>query len=85
VFVKRLFHSVRRNFTKCCGDGFGLTLRQFGRRLLLPREKIAAAAALSPGAHSARTQGADTPQGFAIDPVETGFLGQPEGRARRNL
>jgi hypothetical protein len=35
------------SFTKHFGVGFVLTLRLFGRRLLMPREKIATAAALS--------------------------------------
>jgi len=63
------------DFTKCFGGGFGLTLPLFGRRLLTPREKIAAAAAPSQGAHSARTQGVVRHSRFAIDPVETGFQG----------
>src|SRR5690242_305745 len=41
------------NFTKCCGGGLRLTMGFFRRRVLLPREKIATAAALSQGAHSA--------------------------------
>jgi hypothetical protein len=44
---------MHRNFTKYFGGGLRLTLRFFRRRVLMPREKIATAAALSQGALSA--------------------------------
>jgi hypothetical protein len=55
------FAALRR-FTKGFHDGFMLTPRFFRRRILLPREKIAIAAATSQGAQCAMPKTRTRPQ-----------------------
>jgi hypothetical protein len=63
------------NFTKHFDVGLVLTLCFFRRRLFLPREKTASAAATSEGAQCAVAKARTRPSKIAIDPVETGFPG----------
>ena len=58
------------DFTKYFCDGFVLTLRAFGGKIPMPRERIATAAVTSWSAPKRDNS-------IAIDPVETGFHGQP--------
>jgi len=70
-------------FTNYFREDLRLTMRFFRRRVLMPREKIAAVAALSQGAHSAKSQAVTHSAALRSIRWRPDFLA-PEWRARRN-